>query len=103
MSKLAHLMEVDEATLRAQLLVLKKHTVIKTHAGSGDLTQGEAQPTGDVQFFIDLDPTSGDEMVHVAEAAPPKRRGALGCCGCRTCVCFGIAMLCSSSLWGQHT
>ncbi len=42
------------------------------------LLQGVFLPAADVDFHIDVDPTSGGEMVTVDEAKPIRRQG--DCC-----------------------
>ena len=127
--KLAGLLEMDGATLRAQLMLLKSTALVKTWNGSGDGTevrvasgpiptatnaavvswgqpcticeseagavtcagaehtsptriaftgplQGDFLPAADVDFYIDMDPTSGEEMVTVEEAKQIRRQGA---------------------------
>lgn len=39
--------------------------------------QGDFLPAADVDFYIDMDPTSGEEMVTVEEAKQIRRQGAL--------------------------
>jgi translation initiation factor 3 subunit L len=72
--KLAGLMEMDGATLRSQLMLLKSTAFVKTWNGSGDATEGVFLPAADVDFHIDVDPTSGEEMVTVEEAKPIRRQ-----------------------------
>jgi hypothetical protein len=38
--------------------------------------QGDFLPAADVDFYIDMDPTSGEEMVTVEEAKQIRRQGA---------------------------
>jgi hypothetical protein len=41
------------------------------------LLQGDFLPAADVDFYIDMDPTSGEEMVTVEEAKQIGRQGVL--------------------------
>ena len=52
---------------------------MQTWSGSGDATDGEFIPAADVDFHIDVDPSSSEEMVTVTEAKPARRQGASSC------------------------
>lgn len=67
MAKLAGLMEVPEASLRQQLLAMKRKTTLKEWRGGASALDGEWVATGDVGFFID------GENVHVLDHKPPRR------------------------------
>ncbi|KAK9832045.1 hypothetical protein WJX81_001814 [Elliptochloris bilobata] len=73
--KLASLMDLDEATVRGQLMLLKATGYCKTWAGEGGADAGTVQAATDLEFFIDLDQASGQETVVVAEAKPVRRQG----------------------------
>lgn len=73
LAKLASLLDLDEAALRSQLMLLKAASVCKTWSGEGDALAGTLQPAGDIEFYVDVDPKSGQELVHVAEAKAVQR------------------------------
>lgn len=65
LSKLAGLMDVDEGGLRTQLLCLKhKQRQLKWDGGK-DMTTGVWVAASDLEFYIDVDPDTGREMVMV--------------------------------------
>jgi len=72
--KLAGLMSMDISTLRAQLMLLKSTSMVKTWNGKGDATEGEFLPAADVVFTIDIDSNTGEEMVTVSESKPARRQ-----------------------------
>lgn len=69
-SKLASFMEVDEPTLREQLLRFKHktRTLVSTAKGIRHLT-GETQSASDLDFYIDGD------MIHIADTKVARRYG----------------------------
>ena len=71
-SKLASLAEMDEASLRKQLDLLKSSSWVITWPGNGDALAGEPFPCGDVDFTIE--PQDGQDMVVMKEirASAPK-------------------------------
>ncbi len=73
--KLASLMDLDEPAVRGQLLLLKSTGYCKTWAGEGGPAAGTLQAATDLEFFIDLDPATGQETVVVAEVKPVRRQG----------------------------
>ncbi|KAK9824526.1 hypothetical protein WJX72_011098 [[Myrmecia] bisecta] len=72
--KLASLMELDEATVRGQLLVLKAASFCKTWSGTGDATEGTVHAAADVDFYIDIN-EAGTELVHVSDTKVVRRQG----------------------------
>ncbi len=70
--KLASLIDLDEATLRGQLSLLKKTAACVTWTG-GDLSSGTPQPCGDLDFSLEKDPATGDDMVVVVEPKVQRR------------------------------
>lgn len=68
MSKLSSLMEVDEDTLRTQLACLRSKSYnMKWTPGNADATAGTYVASSDIDFFLDVDPATGDEMVIVSD------------------------------------
>ncbi|KAK9803817.1 hypothetical protein WJX73_002987 [Symbiochloris irregularis] len=74
LSKLGSLLDLDETALRSQLMLLKAASMCKTWSGEGGALAGTLQPAGDIEFFVDVDTRSGQEVVHVAEAKPVQRQ-----------------------------
>ncbi|BDA50611.1 Eukaryotic translation initiation factor 3 subunit L [Coccomyxa sp. Obi] len=72
--KLASLMDLDEATLRSQLILLKTTGFCITWNGEGDATAGTRQAATDIEFHTDID-EEGVELVTVAEVKPVRRQG----------------------------
>lgn len=76
LSKLAALMNTDESAIRTHMMTLKLQTSQKEWAGEGDATEGVWTHSGDIDFYVDVDPTTGSEMVIVTETDVTKRHGA---------------------------
>ena len=45
-----------------------------TWTGEVDATAGSRQPAADVHFYLDIDPSTGLEMVHVSDPKPQRRQ-----------------------------
>eukprot|EP00873_Tetraselmis_striata_P026748 jgi/Tetstr1/447012/TSEL_034470.t1 len=75
LSKLAALMNTDESAIRTHMMTLKLQTSQKEWAGEGDATEGVWTHSGDIDFYVDVDPTTGSEMVIVTETDVTKRHG----------------------------
>jgi hypothetical protein len=75
LQKLAQLMQTDESSIRTHMMTLKSQTMQKEWAGEGDATEGTWVNSGDVDFYVDVDPTTGNEMVIVTETVVTKRQG----------------------------
>jgi len=75
LTKLASLMNTDESGIRTHMMTLKAQARQKEWAGRGDATQGEWKSCSDVDFYIDVDAATGDEMVIVVENTVAKRKG----------------------------
>ena len=45
-----------------------------TWSGEGPATAGKPQSAADVEFYLDIDPASGLEMVHIADPKPQRRQ-----------------------------
>ena len=75
LSKLAVLMNTDESGIRTHLMTLKSQARQMEWAGEGDATEGEWKTSSDVDFYIDVDAASGEEMVIVVESNITKRQG----------------------------
>lgn len=54
--------------------VAQASSYCKTWVGKGDCTQGELQAAADVDFYIDIDTTKGEEMVIVSDIKQPRRQ-----------------------------
>lgn len=67
MSKLSSLMDIDEAQLRTQLACLKNKTYNLRWNGSADATAGAFAAASDIDFYLDVDPATGAEMVIVSD------------------------------------
>ena len=75
--KLSSLMDLDEDTLRKQLVCLKSKSyglVWTAGAGSVDATSGTLAACSDIEFHLDVDPASGQEMVIVSETPAVQTR-----------------------------
>mmetsp|Transcript_35179 Transcript_35179/g.89048 ORF Transcript_35179/g.89048 Transcript_35179/m.89048 type:complete len:519 (-) Transcript_35179:279-1835(-) len=66
--KLATLMEVEEGALRTQLTCLKAKAYARKWNGGADATAGAYHSASDIDFYIDVDPASGREMVIVSDS-----------------------------------
>ena len=81
LAKLAALTEIDVASLRQQLLAMKRKSTLKECGeGAPSALDGEWTSTGDVSCYIDGD------VVHVVDSKPSRRRDlaavtAPGCSG----------------------
>jgi len=75
MGKLAALMNTDESSIRTHMMTLKAQSRQKEWAGTGDATQGNWVFSSDVDFYVDVDPATGDEMVIVVDSTVSKRAG----------------------------
>jgi len=75
-AKLASLLEMDEGALRQALMAMKnKNYVMAWDAGAGaDMTGGSFVSVADIDFFIDVDPATGAELVIVKESAGSSRQ-----------------------------
>jgi translation initiation factor 3 subunit L len=69
LSKLSSLMDLDEDTLRKQLMCLKSKAYGLQWDGGLDATSGTLASSSDIDFHLDVDPASGKEMVIVSESA----------------------------------
>lgn len=69
LSKLSSLMDLDEDTLRKQLVCLKSKSYGLQWNGEVDATSGILASSSDIDFLLDVDTTSGQEMVIVSESA----------------------------------
>ncbi|GLC72487.1 hypothetical protein PLESTF_001252900 [Pleodorina starrii] len=67
LTRLAALMDCDEAALRQQLLCLKNKQRQLKWDGGKDMTAGTWTVASDLEFHIDVDPESGSEMVMVSD------------------------------------
>lgn len=65
--KLAGLLETDEATLRTALACLKKSNYCLQWDGGRDMTAGSFTSTADIDFYIDVDPATGTELVMLSD------------------------------------
>mmetsp|Transcript_41884 Transcript_41884/g.99355 ORF Transcript_41884/g.99355 Transcript_41884/m.99355 type:complete len:181 (-) Transcript_41884:134-676(-) len=75
LAKLAALMSTDESTIRTHVIALKQQSRQKEWAGKGDGTEGEWVTSSDIDFYVDIDPATGNEMVVVVDIVPQKRYG----------------------------
>eukprot|EP00798_Chlamydomonas_sp_ICE-L_P001226 gene1226-32567_t len=66
--KLASLMDVDVAHLRTSLICLKNKAYNMKWNGGVDATSGTFAAASDIDFYLDIDATTGQEMVIVSEA-----------------------------------
>ena len=62
-----------QAWVWARLLMQSTQSCI-TWAGEGGALAGKVQSCADIEFYLDIDPESGAEMVHVAEPRPQRRQ-----------------------------
>lgn len=60
--------------------------------------QGDFLPAADVDFYIDMDPTSGEEMVTVEEAKQIRRQGALSLLDVMSAMRFPLLSGCTLEL-----
>jgi translation initiation factor 3 subunit L len=67
LTKLAGLLETDEATLRTALACLKKSNYCLQWDGGRDMTSGSFTSTADIDFYIDTDTATGDELVMLSD------------------------------------
>lgn len=55
------------------LIYMKNRNIAQRHEGTGDLTSGRQVAYTDVEFHLDVDEATGDEVVVVAEIKSAKR------------------------------
>lgn len=68
MAKLASLLDTEAAALRTTLLTLKTRSQGVRYDSGSDMTSGVVVSNSDIDFHIDVDPASGEELVIVQEA-----------------------------------
>ena len=68
-------MNTDESGIRTHLMNLKAQARQMEWAGEGDATEGEWKSSSEVDFYIDVDAATGEEMVIVVESNVTKRQG----------------------------
>jgi hypothetical protein len=75
-SKLASLLEMDEAALRQALMALKNKNYVMAWepAAGADMTGGAFVSVADIDFFIDADPGTGAELVIVKDSSAGSRQ-----------------------------
>eukprot|EP00884_Botryococcus_braunii_P016905 jgi/Botrbrau1/3899/Bobra.0183s0120.1 len=74
--KLSALMEMDETSLRGELVLLKSTGYCKTWNGEGTCVEGTLEAASDIDFYVDIDPETGFEVVHVADVKMARQQGA---------------------------
>eukprot|EP00199_Chlamydomonas_sp_CCMP681_P001016 CAMPEP_0119108554 /NCGR_PEP_ID=MMETSP1180-20130426/15070_1 /TAXON_ID=3052 ORGANISM="Chlamydomonas cf sp, Strain CCMP681" /NCGR_SAMPLE_ID=MMETSP1180 /ASSEMBLY_ACC=CAM_ASM_000741 /LENGTH=524 /DNA_ID=CAMNT_0007094179 /DNA_START=26 /DNA_END=1600 /DNA_ORIENTATION=- len=74
LQKLASIMEIDESTLRQQLMCLKAKSWNVKWTHGADATQGVSTNAADIDFYIDTDPTTGRESVVVSDSPSQHQR-----------------------------
>lgn len=67
LSKLAGLLDRDVPSLRSTLMCLKAKTHALRYEGGSDMTAGVMAPATDIDFYIDVDENTGQEMVIVSD------------------------------------
>ncbi|CAL5229382.1 g12696 [Coccomyxa viridis] len=72
--KLASLMDMNETTLRSQLMLLKMTGYCTTWSGEGDAASGSRQVATEIDFHTDID-EDGVELVTVKEVEQVRRQG----------------------------
>lgn len=76
-AKLASLLEMDEAALRQSLMALKARNYVMAWDPSAgtDMTGGKFVSVADTDFYLDVDPTTGAELVIVKEGVAARQVG----------------------------
>ena len=60
--------------LHEKLFLVQSTQSCTTWSGEGPATAGKPQSAADVEFYLDIDPASGLEMVHIADPKPQRRQ-----------------------------
>lgn len=68
LTKLAALMDIDVPTLRTSLTALKNKNFNLKWTGDVDATNGSFVSSADIDFYIDVDVATGEEMVMVSDS-----------------------------------
>eukprot|EP00878_Enallax_costatus_P013369 GHUV01013977.1.p1 GENE.GHUV01013977.1~~GHUV01013977.1.p1 ORF type:complete len:491 (+),score=162.12 GHUV01013977.1:606-2078(+) len=76
-TKLAGLLETDEATLRTALACLKKSNYCLQWDGERDMTSGSFTSTADIDFYIDTDAATGEEIVMLSDIVTTRHQADL--------------------------